>query len=355
MNTDQSNESFPVIYNQQSISFPLDEDAFREFITSLLGQPDVVEGLIEGSFEIEMGGFEHLDHIINHRIESQNQASLLEFRAKLFFDNESSMSFNGIQSFTNYKEQRPLICEGFIFTWSYLIKFNNKQVSEKQEISIFSVPGENSLENKDESKDLTPRIDYSIRCTDKGWGIEIAELIRNCLLGFIRTNSSPINKLRKLILENFELVKYSLFFLTIVAMSWFSSIQTDPKLKECRILASQADKFIKANISSNEKLDFIAKIVSLCMQKDSPSFLYIFLLTIAPLVAVIFGPNLIYRFIKFPDYRFLIFTEHSKRQRDKYFRKINEQRTFWIVTILISLIIGILGNYIFTWLSHLFR
>jgi hypothetical protein len=211
------------------------------------------------------------------------------------------------------------------------------------------------LRSCDEDNDSIPKINYSIRCTDKGWGIELSELIRNCLLGFIWVNSSPINKSRKIILENFELVKYALIFLVLAIFSWWMSIRSDPKHEECQILASQVDQFIKTNIASDEKLNFIAKVVSFCSKTDPPSFLLTLMLFVAPMATMIFGPHLVYQLIKFPTYRFIIFTEQSKRRRDKYFQKINDQKTFWVVTIVVSLIVGILGNYIFTQLSHFFK
>ena len=135
---DQNTQPVPMLYNQSSISLPLNENAFKEFIVSLLGQPETIEGYIEGAFEIDMGGLEYLNSQIDSRIDTQNASSILEFRAKLFFNDGSSTSFNRLQSFLEYNEIRPLICEGFVFTWTYLVKFNNKQASEKQEISISS-------------------------------------------------------------------------------------------------------------------------------------------------------------------------------------------------------------------------
>ena len=58
--------------------------------------------------------------------------------------------------------------------------------------------------------------------------------------------------------------------------------------------------------------------------------------------------------IQLPNYRFLLFTEESKKARDEYFRKLADRKTFWIVTVLVGLIIGLLGNYIFTFLSNIF-
>ncbi len=106
----------------------VDRDAFTEFVVSLLGKPESVEGYVEGAFEIDFGGFKQLNQIIDDRITKQNQSVLVEFRSKLFFNDNSSLSFSGIKSFQEYKERRNLICRGFIFTWVYLVEFHDKKV-----------------------------------------------------------------------------------------------------------------------------------------------------------------------------------------------------------------------------------
>jgi|GEM_PF-6275605 len=58
-------------------------------------------------------------------------------------------------------------------------------------------------------------------------------------------------------------------------------------------------------------------------------------------------PMIVYKSIKLPTYRFLLFTEKSKKKRDEYFRKMNDRRTFWVVTVLMDLIIIIIVNYLF--------
>jgi hypothetical protein len=364
MDENKGIQPIPIVYNQASISLPLDEDAFKEFMVSLLGQPESIESYIEGAFEIDIGNFEYLNNLIDDRIAKQNLSSLLEFRAKLFFNDGSSMSFNGVQNFISYKELRPLVCEGFVFTWSYLVKFHNKQASEKQEISISSTDDPKTQKSKNNSKknksifsrfDIIsshqmPRVNYSVRCTDKGWGIEITELVRKCLSSFTKTNSSLGSALRQKIVENFNLVKFACLVLFYLAFCMWMLQLFEAGMQECRNLSGQRSQYTKGTISINQKMDFLIQIISACSSQNSPSESFII-----PLFSLFAGylllPPLIYSVIKLPNYRFLLFTEASKKERDKYFRQMNDRKTFWVITVLIGLIIGILGNYIFTWLT----
>lgn len=353
----------PIVYNQASISLPLDENAFKEFMVSLLGQPESIEGYIEGAFEIDIGKFEYLSNLIDDRIAKQNLSSLLEFRAKLFFNDGSSMSFNGVQNFVSYRELRPLICEGFVVTWSYLVKFNDKQASEKQEISISSIDSATQKNKKNKSifsgldfssSHKLPKISYSVRCTDKGWGIEISELVRRCLSSFTKTNSSLGSVLRQKILENFKLVEYFCIALSYILSFMLVFQSSETNAQQCRNLSKQGSQYVKGSMPVNQKVDFLIQVVSACNSQSS-SFISFVIPTFSLLAGYFLLPPLIYRIVKLPDYRFLLFTEASKKERDEYFRKMNDRKSFWIITVSIGLIIGILGNYIFTWLTTLLR
>ena len=279
------------------------------------------------------------------------------------------MSFNGVHNFQNYREIRPLICKGFIFTWSYLVKFNDKQASEKQEISISSVEEDvssNIRPKKNKSFLLgfdfgllneIPKVSYSVRCTDKGWGIEIAELIRKYFLSFAKTNDSFWISLRIKVMEKFKLVELSCVSLSYCFMIMFIFQALETSLKKCQILSDQSSQFVKDNILINEKIDFLIQLVNSCRNSEGLSrsssiyFVSVFLF----LAMAFLLPIFINKLIQLPNYRFLLFTEASKRKRDEYFRKIKNRTSFWMVSVLVSLIIGILVNYIFTWLISFFR
>jgi hypothetical protein len=77
-------QRIPLLYNESSISFPLDEKSSKDFIVSLLGQPESIEANLRGSFEIGMQDFNNICISIDDRITRQNVSSLLEFKAKIF-------------------------------------------------------------------------------------------------------------------------------------------------------------------------------------------------------------------------------------------------------------------------------
>ncbi|MGD1809256.1 hypothetical protein ACP6PL_28010 [Dapis sp. BLCC M126] len=335
---------FSINRKNPSINLPINMEALKEFVASLLGKAESVEGYIESAFEIDFAGFEQLNYIIDDRITKQNQSVLIEFRAKLFFNDNSLLSFSGIRNFQEYKERRNVICTGFTFTWIYLVEFHDKKVPEKQEISILSV-------------EQIPRISYSIRCTNQGWGIEIAELIRNCIKGFVNVNF-PLANFRRKAMENplvigipFFILSYLLCFIFV-----FPFIYSEEGLANCLSFSDQIGQFIGENILLGEKVDFLIKFFNTCQAIDSKKELIFFLVALFSFVPSIFSTQLIIKLIKLPTYRFLLFTEESKKEREKYFTRISWWKNFWLITVGVGSILAflnrLLGNYLLEWLGN---
>ncbi|NES73619.1 MAG: hypothetical protein F6K24_54760 [Okeania sp. SIO2D1] len=62
--------------------------------------------------------------------------------------------------------------------------------------------------------------------------------------------------------------------------------------------------------------------------------------------------------IKLPTYRFVLFTEASKKKRDKYFRRISNRKNLLWIVIVAGFIVGvsasIFASYLLEWLGNIF-
>ena len=93
----------------------------------LLGKPEQIEGYVEGAFEVNVSNSQDLYSKIDNRIIRQHDALLLEFKAELFFNDDSSITFNTIGNLISHQETRAVTCTGFNFTWSYLVSFSKEK------------------------------------------------------------------------------------------------------------------------------------------------------------------------------------------------------------------------------------
>ncbi len=119
-----------------AVVLPCSPDQFREFIAGLLGRPQTIEGFVDGPFEVTKQNVENLHHLIDQRILSQNEATLVQFTARVEYDNNSSVLLNSLRDFLSYNEVKPLKSSALHLSWTYLMKFPMKDFPEKQVIQI---------------------------------------------------------------------------------------------------------------------------------------------------------------------------------------------------------------------------
>jgi hypothetical protein len=122
--------------NTLTVVLPCPPDQFRDFIAGLLGRAQTIETTIAGPFEVTKHSVENLFHLLAQRLSSQNEATLVQFTARIVYDDNSSVLLNSLEDFLSYNEVKPLISVGLHLSWTYLIKFQNKPFPEKQIVQI---------------------------------------------------------------------------------------------------------------------------------------------------------------------------------------------------------------------------
>jgi hypothetical protein len=187
-----------------TVVLPCPPDQFREFIAGLLGRPQTIEGYVTGPFEVTRQDTENLYHLIDQRISSQNEATLVQFTARISYDDNSSVLLNSLRDFLSYNEVKPLKSTALHVSWTYLIKFPAKAFPEKQVIQATFGSGINRrslvyreqyrfIELADEEwpgGGMTLRIEH----TDRTWGTDIEGLIR----GHLELLKKPVSRARRL-------------------------------------------------------------------------------------------------------------------------------------------------------------
>lgn len=342
----------PLFYSGEGITLPLNEEDFKDFMVSLLGKPELVEGHVEGAFSLGFEAVQNLNYQIDNRILQQNQATPLQFTAKLYFDNNSSLSFKSFDGFRQYKESRPIICTGFDFTWVYLIKFGGKNVFEKQEIRIFANRPVEPSEGKKSSRRLAtfilekfvemPRVHYEIRCTANTWGFEIAELIRNLLLD-ATVQTKDFIRFRKFISDQFPPLYFTVFIGLFLFLYWFQAA-------EFREVAQEASFLIEQGTEPAEVINYIFDLLRIDLQLNSIASAAQNLF-----VSLVFSGVLcfcILEIVKLPNYIFLLFTSKSIRGRDTYFERVRKRKITAVFGVVLSVGLGVLSNYAFEYIKN---
>jgi len=345
----------PFDSNRTAVLLPCEPDQFRDFISGLLGKPQVIGRVIRGPFNVGRNDIENLYYLIDQRISSQNDATLIQFTARIVFDDKSSVLLNSFADFMSYKEVKPLVSNSVHLSWTYLIKFRNKSVPEKQQVDVsciadysredifhdFDMAGlilRRQFGPASESGNIILRINH----TDRTWGTDIEAL----LTGHLQTLVLVDSKLRQFVR------KYSGTIGLIGAVSLFGSVVyagwgTFDRIQEHATAGARA---LLADESTNAEQ--IAKIIRTILQYtiENPTQKYSGIAVVFAAVlfigCIIFGVVLA-SFAESSKPSFVVLTSKAEEMRKIELNRDQNNWSNFIMSIFGALVISVAGNYLF--------
>ncbi|WP_122516966.1 hypothetical protein [Pseudomonas viridiflava] len=167
----------------QFIQVPIKKKDFGDFITSLLGQPETINGRKNGSFKIDHAWLVNLHHLIEQRIKLQAKSTLVDFTAVVSYHDAPERTITTAKGFINFHETRITTTKSIVLTWTYLVSFPGKPAPEKQEISVRFIADPSILITRPEA--AFNRIDaqsgglaiFTVAHTERTWGDDITGLL----------------------------------------------------------------------------------------------------------------------------------------------------------------------------------
>lgn len=206
------------------VMLPCGADDFKDFISGLLGKPQTIDRQIDGPFELDRDDVQNLHALIEQRVLSQNDGALMQFTARILYDDNSSVLLNSIDDFVSYNEVKPLISESLVLTWVFLLKFRGRSVPEKQTIDIRFGSNHNffvgvrvgiispEMYPAGRGNDMSFRVSH----TDRSWGADIDALLTGSLEK-LRENES---KIRTFVSDNSIFVVVAVFLICLGVSIW---------------------------------------------------------------------------------------------------------------------------------------
>lgn len=305
------------------VALPFNKNQFADFLVSLLGKPQTISKRIEGSFSVDKNTITKLYEIINQRIYQQNDGKLIQFRATIYYSDNSSITLDGYEHLVHYNETLPLVVEAIHLTWQFIVKFNDKNTPEKQEINVSFVTESDRPRRYDFEDDPfyiighQGQINIRINHTARSWGADIEALLskhleklvtkESNLKRTIRYNSESISKLLRVVILSIPIIQY-LFSSDILF------------------------KGIDINSQLGNYFTFGLYLI----------LLYLFTL----IIEIVLDNQIVY---SKPSY--LLLTPESERAKERNDKKYKKAWISYAMTVIISILTGIVSNYIFSYLT----
>lgn len=210
------------------VVLPCEPQQFAEFVSALLAKPQTIAKWFDGAFDLDHSSIVDFFHLIDQRVTQQHDATLVQFKVKVLYNDGLSITHSDLGSFTSYNEVRPLSVAGTHLSWIYLIKFPTSDIATKQEIDVHIGIG-GALDDIVVPRSTLMRmafmngggIGFRVHHTNWTWGSDLASLLDNHIT---RTLTSE-HWTKKWLRENGGYIGLSVFLLLVLTAFVVSAIQ----------------------------------------------------------------------------------------------------------------------------------
>lgn len=329
----------PHQHHQYEIALPCPPEEFRNFISGLLGKPQTAEQSFYGAYEVDLSTLTNLHHLVDQRVHQQNDASLVQFIAKIYYDDNSSVQINSFEDLSRYQEVHPKVSVAVSLTWIYLITFQRKTVPEKQQIEVVFGRGRSDFI----AVRSPPEIKVSVAYTERTWGMDLQSLLGGHIRGLIQRPTH----FRQLLSRRSEIIGVvagiMCFLLSVLGVIYASSRLIEVQMEAARRMATAS---LVSMQQLAERIDFLISIIG---QGVWPrfSFAAVGLLLVALVLAIVVGA-IVSALLEKTDRAYVLLTDASRRNKERITQQDRSSMSRRVASLLISIAVGIASNILYT-------
>lgn len=347
-----------IAHNEGKVILPFKEEQFHSFIHGLLGRPQTIDKSFAKSFALRRDDVAHLHALITQRVSQQNRSHFIGLNARIFFSDDSSVTFSSIEELNTYNEVKPVRVTRLFLSWSFLVTFADREAPEKQQIDV-TFGGDATID--DDTSVVVVRggfprmhlmrgnISFTIAHSARSWGTDIENMLTGYVESLARTESKLARFLQRW--ESHLSVGTSiLFFAAALVTIFLSCVRTAEHLRSRlsdalkEVPAANDIQWIKKHIEIMTDLQISEKLVS----KDIQMLLYGLVSLVLAVIAGIMISSLI------PS-RIGGFILYSRKSEEAYQTLLDEEKHSLrnvIFAFVGAVFIGVISNYVYAWLTH---
>lgn len=338
---------------QFGVMLPCEPKDFGKFISSLLGKPQTLEKLFKGVFSISKKELFDIHHLLDQRIHQQNEATLTQVTAKIFFNDDSSVLLNSLEDFEHYNEVRPLRSVGVTFSWSYLIKFHRKETIEKQQIDLTFRSGSAGREILFEDGLYMTRghswtgpggVFLRISHTERTWGLDIESL----LSGYIKNIISEPETKKDFVSKHSGKIGFavtSIFFIgAIIGAFWATHSFIDSYTATVNSLGKG---ITSQSLVLEQKVDFLLDIIT---KGAWPRYILsvVGFIVISLIVSIFFGIWVTSKATR-KSRSFVLLSKAAETYKKEIEKELRRDWLMFGLSICASVLTGIVSNILFNY------
>ena len=340
-----------------TVVLPCSQDHFKDFVSGLLGKPQTIECSFPGWYEINKNNLINIYHLVNQRVFQQNGGTLLQFTAKIIYQDKSSVLLTSFEDFENYEEVKPLVSISIHLTWAYLIQFQDKQYPEKQELELSYLTGLTERRYSligDSEKDVIGSLptefsangEFRLRInhTARSWGVDIEALIS----AHLRTLRKYEHSFFSFIWQHSDGIGFwagFLFFIVSLASAYLIMIS----FGETQLAAAQ--EIISLGTSAGELDRKMQFVINTLLSGVWPRFtlgLITFVIVLL-VIAIVIGLFISFMASNKPI-SVLLLTNKSMEYHELLLKERTKGWIHFALSLFGGILTGVIANYLFRWL-----
>lgn len=358
-------------HNPKGVVLTFSEENFASMILNFLGHKQKLQYIIRDThFVIDKEILAQFHYLLVKKIEKEQFTHLNSFMVQLQYNDNTTRLIHGVEQLLSFLETQPLIPESITLSWKIILQFPNAATIESQDIEVtFNIDADDYYGDS---------IYLNVAHTNQSWGTEVLNLFKDHINTFIQKKPRQVKiaevlklflvprTLNELILVVGMILLPLLAYLDlsnthdntaieqIVKMTHYENNVTVSKefIISMYLIEKKIDKDI--NISSIQSpeyrkvvKDYIQKIDQQKHTKIKKIASVFFLLGGIITFAIFFlRQNKKYYQLK----SFILLTDKAQITFKNFQDSKSKFEYFSITALLIGLLIGVIGNFIYQWL-----
>jgi hypothetical protein len=339
--------------DKQQISIPLDDNrTLGEFIAGLLGQRRSIEREYENyRFEIDHNWLINLHEVIKQRIFSQNEAELISFQIRIYYDDGVIETLNDIMGFYSYHNMYNKLSVGVDLQWAYLVKFPISKVPEKQEIRFVAFIDRKFIKQKLDLKyyksfflsdKSDERLFYNVQVTSVIWGEDINTNIDKYIISKIERDSWFRIKIKGFGRSSIMMLT---MILSLIVMIWSSIGYEKTVMEKLHTNYGVNLERISTTLTMQKKIDFLVDNTILRANVN-----YITIMPFIKTIIILFGLSIFLELITVKKRSFINLNEFTSCYLKKYKNNYEFIRYALVLAVVIEILCGIFAHTIYDFL-----
>ena len=335
--------------NQYAVVLPCEPDDFRDFIAGLLGKPQTISKEVVGAFDLNKDDIANFYHLVVQRVRQQNESTLIQFTVTIVYDDQSTVLINSFDDFMHYTEVRAIASIAAHLSWTFLVKFQDKKVPERQQIdvSIFTERRLSKISHVSGRELLIDNLkgNFSLRInhTARTWGADIEALLTGHIENLIK-QAHPIKAFvqKRSVLIGF-VVQAATFLASMVACFYSTNALVNSRMRDVREIQASTDKtnYLVELVASGIWPRFFFYILS-----------FLFIMFIASIFLGIWAGTSADN----EEPSFLLLSKQAEKSKQKFLAAHKKAWQLFVLSLVTSVITSVIGNILFvlyleTWIK----